>query len=150
MGMKRSAIISVVLLGAAAWAQSPQIIPATRAKLQAAQKTWNAQQGGVQAPAAQPPAAAKTANSPMAPKAATAGNKKTSDVPDARKLLPTAAAGTAAGEEQLTAAAKRDFAKRDPFLSPVVSRLGGPGSGCSGGKRCLAADSISLRGIVKS
>jgi Tfp pilus assembly protein PilP len=28
--------------------------------------------------------------------------------------------------------------------------MGGPGAGCSGGKRCLAADSISLRGIVKS
>jgi hypothetical protein len=39
--------------------------------------------------------------------------------------------------------------RRDPFLSPVVN-LGAVGSGCSSGKRCLAIDAISLRGIVKS
>jgi Tfp pilus assembly protein PilP len=50
----------------------------------------------------------------------------------------------------LVADARRDVNKRDPFLSPVVSRISGPGSGCTGGKRCLALDSISLRGIVKA
>jgi hypothetical protein len=39
--------------------------------------------------------------------------------------------------------------RRDPFLSPVVN-MGAVGSGCSSGKRCLAIDAISLRGIVKS
>jgi hypothetical protein len=39
--------------------------------------------------------------------------------------------------------------RRDPFLSPVVSRAMG-GSGCSTGKRCLAVDQIALTGIVKS
>ena len=39
--------------------------------------------------------------------------------------------------------------RRDPFLSPVVN-LGAVGSRCSSGKRCLAIDAISLRGIVKS
>ncbi|MGA8152291.1 MAG: hypothetical protein WB952_15165 [Terriglobales bacterium] len=39
--------------------------------------------------------------------------------------------------------------KRDPFVSPVVSRSMG-GSGCSAGKRCLAIDQIALTGIVKS
>jgi Tfp pilus assembly protein PilP len=38
--------------------------------------------------------------------------------------------------------------RRDPFISPVVSRAGG--SGCSTGKRCLAIDQIALQGIVKS
>jgi hypothetical protein len=38
--------------------------------------------------------------------------------------------------------------RRDPFVSPVVTHLGG--SGCSTGKRCLAIDQIALRGIVKS
>jgi Tfp pilus assembly protein PilP len=39
--------------------------------------------------------------------------------------------------------------RRDPFLSPVVSRSVG-GSGCSNGKRCLAIDQIALKGVVKS
>jgi Tfp pilus assembly protein PilP len=39
--------------------------------------------------------------------------------------------------------------RRDPFISPVVSRSM-EGSGCSTGKRCLAIDQIALRGVVKS
>lgn len=39
--------------------------------------------------------------------------------------------------------------RRDPFISPVVSHMGGE-SGCSSGKRCLAVDQIILTGIVKS
>ncbi len=39
--------------------------------------------------------------------------------------------------------------RRDPFVSPVVSRSMS-GSGCSTGKRCLAIDQINLRGVVKS
>ena len=131
--MKRTAITAMVLLGAAAmWAQSPQIIQNVRNNVQTAQKTWNAQQGVVSS-------AAPSAASPSA-----------ASVPDANKLLPKNAVGTAAGEEHMEQSAKRDANRRDPFLSPVVTRMGGPGAGCSGGKRCLAADSISLRGIVRS
>jgi len=39
--------------------------------------------------------------------------------------------------------------RRDPFISPVVSRSM-TGSGCSTGKRCLAIDQIALKGVVKS
>jgi hypothetical protein len=39
--------------------------------------------------------------------------------------------------------------RRDPFVSPVVSRSM-TGSGCSTGKRCLAIDQIALKGVVKS
>lgn len=39
--------------------------------------------------------------------------------------------------------------RRDPFVSPVMSRSMS-GSGCSTGKRCLAIDQINLRGVVKS
>jgi len=39
--------------------------------------------------------------------------------------------------------------RRDPFVSPVVSRSM-VASGCSSGKRCLAIDQIVLTGIVKS
>jgi len=130
--MKRTAIMAMVLLGAAAmWAQSPQIIQHVRNNVQTAQKTWNAQQGVVSSAAASAPSQAAA-------------------VPDANKLLPKNAVGTAAGEEHMVESAKRDANRRDPFLSPVVTRMGGPGAGCAGGKRCLAADSISLRGIVRS
>ncbi len=138
--MKRTAIMAMVLLGAAAvWAQSPQIIQNARNNVKAAQKTWNAQQNVVDGGAAN-----------TAPRAASQAGSAAASVPDANKLLPKDAVGTAAGEQHMADAAKRDAYKRDPFLSPVVTRLGGPGSGCSGGKRCLAADSISLRGIVHS
>jgi Tfp pilus assembly protein PilP len=39
--------------------------------------------------------------------------------------------------------------RRDPFVSPVVNRSM-VGSGCSTGKRCLAIDQISLKGVVKA
>jgi len=39
--------------------------------------------------------------------------------------------------------------RRDPFVSPVVAQSA-VGSGCSTGKRCLAVDQISLKGVVKS
>lgn len=38
--------------------------------------------------------------------------------------------------------------RRDPFISPVVSRASGPS--CSVGKRCLAIDQITVRGVVKA
>jgi Tfp pilus assembly protein PilP len=39
--------------------------------------------------------------------------------------------------------------RRDPFISPVVSQSA-TGSGCSTGKRCLAVNQISLKGVVKA
>jgi Tfp pilus assembly protein PilP len=39
--------------------------------------------------------------------------------------------------------------RRDPFVSPVIAQSA-VGSGCSTGKRCLAVDQISLKGVVKS
>lgn len=144
--MKRTAIMAMVLLAAAAvWAQSPRIIQSTRAKLNSAQKTWNAQQGTVDA--AQEGSMAGSTHSAHAALVRTSAAES---VPDAKKLLPKDAVDTAAGEQHLTEAAKRDAYKRDPFVSPVVSRVGGSGAACSGGKRCLSVDSMSLRGIVKS
>jgi hypothetical protein len=134
--MKRMAWTAILLLAAvAAWGQSPWIIQNQRNKLKTAQKTWNAQQGTADAALAQ-------SEGKVSGAAASA--------PDASQLLPADAVGTAKGEQRMADAARRDAYKRDPFLSPVVSRVGGPTAGCSGGKRCLAADSISLRGIVKS
>ncbi len=39
--------------------------------------------------------------------------------------------------------------RRDPFVSPVISRTM-LGSGCNTGKKCLAIDQINLQGVVKS
>jgi Tfp pilus assembly protein PilP len=39
--------------------------------------------------------------------------------------------------------------RRDPFISPVVNHSM-VGSGCSTGKRCLAIDQISLKGVVRA
>lgn len=39
--------------------------------------------------------------------------------------------------------------RRDPFVSPVMEQSAS-NAGCSTGKRCLAIDQISLKGIVKS
>ena len=144
--MKRTAIMAMVLLAAApVWAQSPRIVQSTRAKLNSAQKTWNAQQGTVDA--AQEGSMAGSTHSAHAALVPAADKDS---VPDAKKLLPKDAVDTASGEQHLTEAAKRDAYKRDPFVSPVVSRVGGSGAACSGGKRCLSVDSMSLRGIVKS
>jgi Tfp pilus assembly protein PilP len=39
--------------------------------------------------------------------------------------------------------------KRDPFISPIQVATTGVGA-CTGGKRCLIINQITLRGIVKS
>ncbi len=53
----------------------------------------------------------------------------------------------AASEEQVTPTSKNSAnGRRDPFISPVVSRAGG--SGCSTGKKCLEIGAINLRGVV--
>jgi hypothetical protein len=55
--------------------------------------------------------------------------------------------GAAASEEQVAPTSKNSAnGRRDPFISPVVSRLGG--SGCSTGKKCLEIGAINLRGVV--
>jgi hypothetical protein len=50
-------------------------------------------------------------------------------------------------EEQVKPTSKNSAnGRRDPFVSPVVSRLGG--SGCNTGKKCLEIGAINLRGVV--
>ncbi len=39
--------------------------------------------------------------------------------------------------------------RRDPFVSPVVERVGAGGA-CAAGKRCLVIDQVVLRGIVRT
>ena len=96
-------------------------------------------------PAAAPasPAAAPmkpAARSPMAAKPAMA-HAKAMAKPAANKVKKAAM--------PTTTTAKAAPAKRDPFVSPIREQ-GAMGPSCTTGKKCLAINSIVLRGIVKS
>jgi len=110
------------------------------------------------------PVAAKTTKT-AAPAAktekpkATAAKEKTAPTTARKKAAPKAAKPTAEKKEEpsVADAAKANetkgvvAGKRDPFVSPVVERTAsGAPPGCTGGKKCLVAESLSLRGIVKS
>jgi hypothetical protein len=76
-----------------------------------------------------PPAKQAKDSAKNAEKAAAESETANSDTPKEKKTI------TAEG-------------RRDPFVSPIVSRANGPA--CSTGKRCLAIDQIMVRGVVKS
>jgi Tfp pilus assembly protein PilP len=103
---------------------------------------------------ARPPAATKTARvrSATSPKA-TVAKKNAVKKPAPKKVERVAveAARTAPAEAPKKAPERviNLTGRRDPFVSPVVNRAM-VGSGCSTGKRCLAIDQISLKGVVKS
>jgi Tfp pilus assembly protein PilP len=90
---------------------------------------------------AKPAAAAKksAAASPMAPKAA---------MPHAKAKAKPAASKAKKAATPATTTAKAP-GKRDPFTSPIREQ-GAMGPACTTGKKCLAINSIVLRGIVKS
>ncbi len=93
-------------------------------------------QGSQKAKSLSPKSAAKSAQAAgPAPKAETAkADPKSGETAPAESAKPT---------KTITAEGRRD-----PFLSPIVSRSTGPN--CSTGKRCLAIDQIMVRGVVKS
>ena len=106
----------------------------------AQQPKQGAQKAGSQASAKK--AVAKKADPMLPPKKAAAKTEK--PVPAAKEATAeTADASENKGKKTITAEGRRD-----PFISPVVSRSTGPG--CSTGKRCLAIDQISVRGVVKA
>lgn len=87
-----------------------------------------------------PGAAASAAKSAAAPKAAR-------KPPAAHNpMAPKQAAAQPAASPAAPGVVARG--KRDPFLSPVIARGPGPGP-CAGGKRCLAIDQLTVRGVVK-
>ena len=88
------------------------------------------------------PAAAAAKHAPAAAKSAKPAAKKDAKVATV-PAKPDAKADTTAVSE--TANSK----KRDPFVSPIVSKVGGP-TNCAGGKKCLVVDQVALRGIVRS
>jgi len=98
-------------------------------------------------PAAATPATtkAKPAATPAKPAPASPmARKPAAPHPKAKAKAP------ATGEKKAEArAAAKGPAKRDPFISPI-REAGTAGPSCTTGKKCLALNSIVLRGIVKS
>ena len=133
----------------------------------------SAMNGQSSKPSAAAAAAPKTVTIQIAPKAAAPSASKSS-APAAQpkkvdpKVLAKVKAKTAtqvrantSAKPAATTAAKDDKpsnpdsveekkyamnGKRDPFVSPVVSQVGG--SGCSTGKKCLEIGQIALKGVV--
>jgi Tfp pilus assembly protein PilP len=79
------------------------------------------------APKSSPPAAAASSSESSAASAGEEAKKEDQESPDKKWSMS---------------------GKRDPFVSPVVSHMGG--SGCSTGKKCLEIGAINLRGVVRS
>ncbi len=84
---------------------------------------------------------AKSATKTQAAKAAAPKKEEAKE----SKAVSTDSATAEPPKERKTITAE---GRRDPFISPVVSRASGPS--CSIGKRCLAIDQITVRGVVKS
>jgi hypothetical protein len=63
-------------------------------------------------------------------------------------VVPAGGENEAVEEPVVPDAKSNANGRRDPFISPVVSRASG--SGCSTGKKCLEIGSINLRGVVRA
>jgi Tfp pilus assembly protein PilP len=105
--------------------------------------------GAVAAKPVKQAAGAKSAKAAAQPKkAAPAPKSRPPAASAASSKGPAAKATEEAKKEDENGPGKKWMDKRDPFISPVVSRMGG--SGCSTGKKCLEIGAINLRGIVRS
>ncbi|MGB9071531.1 MAG: hypothetical protein WCC22_02590 [Terriglobales bacterium] len=98
--------------------------------------------------AVKPAAGAKPAKVAVEPKKAASAPKNSAPAAASSSEPSAAGAGQEAKKEDQDSPDKRMTGKRDPFVSPVVSHMGG--SGCSTGKKCLEIGAINLRGVVRS
>lgn len=120
-------------------------------------KAPNQAKAATAAPAAAPKAASKPATQPSAAKTSAERKGKTKTKTTAIAVSkPAQPKPVVAVEDKKNPVDSKKpktismaAGRRDPFISPVVSRSM-TGSGCSTGKRCLAIDQIALKGIVKS
>jgi len=138
-----AAILLVGMTTGTVYCQNPNIIANTKNKLNTVQAQRvadsNAALGITETKAAKSPYSAAKHSARKAAKA--------------HRAAPVVAVENAATPPDSTksegAPAINITGRRDPFVSPVMSRSMS-GSGCSTGKRCLAIDQINLRGVVKS
>jgi hypothetical protein len=161
-------ILILAMVAGTAWAQMP-VTAINNAKGAAAQMNKNTAQtnaalpasGAAKSPAKVTPAPAATPqHPPSAAKVTTAVVKKDSAAKKsvavtkpAKAVEPAKAAAEPAKQENPDSAIATSEAanskKRDPFISPIVSKVGGP-TNCAGGKKCLVVDQVALKGIVRS
>jgi hypothetical protein len=135
-------------------AQTTKVVPAKTAPASA--KVTPVAAKTTPAPAKVAPVAVKAVSASAkvtpAPAPKVAAKPAVPTVPAATPAAKTAAATAAGAPAPKPAKAEEKkysmTGKRDPFISPVVSRQGG--SGCSTGKKCLDIDQIAVRGVVKA
>ena len=154
--------MGMTVAAAAAWGQNPNVIQNTRNKLNAVQQHQAAESNAALAATQGQTVKAPPVHRPVPRTRVVVPRRSTVAISPAPKAAPLPPATTAKPEEAPGVAVadapdakdngKKSFVitgKRDPFLSPVVNRSM-LGSGCNTGKKCLAIDQISLRGVVKS
>lgn len=106
---------------------------------------------GAERPAAPPSQAVPAAAPGRAAGSPFAATKQKAAATNQKAAPAKGTAATAAKAKPAPAPASSAKGRRDPFLSPIVAATGGPGQApCTTGKRCLVADEILLRGVVKS
>lgn len=161
-------------------ATKPSVVPVSSASAAkpVAQPVKAAASQSAAKPSASTASATKSTSTTTQPKAVAATAKPVAVKPVVVKTVSAAPATKAPAKETAKAAASKPATKdasadnvsvekapepakndknktysangrRDPFISPVVNQSA-VGSGCSVGKRCLAVDQISLKGVVKS
>lgn len=155
-------ILILAMVAGTAWAQTP-VTAINNAKGAAAQMNKNTAQTNAAIPAsgaAKPPAKVTPApaTAPQHPPSAAKVEKPAVKKDSAAKKSSmatkpaTATAEPAKQEKTDSAIATSEAAnskKRDPFVSPIVSKVGGP-TNCAGGKKCLVVDQVALKGVVRS
>jgi len=157
-------ILTMTLAAAAAVGQNPSVIQHTKSTLNTVQQHKTAESHAALTATQGQTAKVPPVHRPVPGSRMTRPRRVTTAMNQAPKAAPKPAAepakkeesGAVAVAEQKPADTKNDekksfviTGKRDPFLSPVVNRTA-IGSGCNTGKKCLAIDQISLRGVVKS
>jgi len=127
-------------------ASAPAAKPTAPAVKAAAVPAKPATPAKVEPKAAQAKAAAKAPTS--APKVAVAAAPASAPAKDKEDKKADASASSGSSDQDNEDKKYAMSGKRDPFLSPVVSRSSG--SGCSTGKKCLDIEAIAVRGVVRA
>jgi hypothetical protein len=130
---------------------SPAAAQAKTGKAAPAQsKPFPVQAKSAGAVAVKPAVGAKTAKVAAQPKKAARAQKGGASAKSEgnAKGSTAGAAEAATNEDKDNPDKKWSAGKRDPFVSPVVTHVGG--SGCNTGKKCLEIGAINLRGVVRS
>jgi Tfp pilus assembly protein PilP len=162
---RTNSILILAMVTGMAWAQSP-VTAINNAKGAAAQMNKNSAQTNAALPASSsakspshtpvttPAPASAPQHPPSAVKSEKPAVKKASAVKksDPATKATNAVAEPAKPENASSTSSSSETAnskKRDPFVSPIVSKVGGP-TNCAGGKKCLVVDQVALKGVVRS